>query len=271
VLLAAIGIAILLAWTAWAVAANHGGHADQASPAGKSAAGACETCGKPIVTKTMVTLTRAADHSQHHYACIHCALLAARDYVGGDVKVTAHSAVQGTKLEWTRTGGVWQVAPASAVVLSVPEVNGTCDQSHLAFKDQAEFDSYAKAHHAVHAKPIAGAKVDAILLAGRGPAPEEATCPVMGNKVHPDAKTEWTVYQGKVYYFCCPGCKPKFTSDPAGFASGKTKIQGKGAGCGGHSGSGGGGCGGGSSAGRARGPGSAAKPPTAKHTRVQST
>lgn len=255
-LLVAIGTMFLLVCTALAMAASHSGHASRGAPTGQSAAATCEICGKPIPTAASVVLVSAADRSQHHYACIHCALLAARDYIKGDVTVTTHSAVKGAKLEWTRTGGAWKVTPASAVVLSVPEVNGTCEQSHLAFEDQAEFNSFAKKHPMVHANPLPGARVDAILLAGRGQPPKEAVCPVMGNKVHPDASTEWTVYQGKVYYFCCPGCKPKFTSDPAGYVSGKVKASkpSHGGSCGGHSGAGGG-CGGRGGSGSSRAPG----------------
>ena len=41
-------------------------------------------------------------------------------------------------------------------------------------------------------------------------------CPVTGNKIKSvkDAVGH-SVYKGKTYYFCCPGCKPKFDKNPA--------------------------------------------------------
>lgn len=43
-----------------------------------------------------------------------------------------------------------------------------------------------------------------------------AVCPVMGTKI-PDASKAGggkSVYKGKTYYFCCPGCKPVFDKNP---------------------------------------------------------
>ncbi|MGC8833368.1 MAG: YHS domain-containing protein [Armatimonadota bacterium] len=40
-------------------------------------------------------------------------------------------------------------------------------------------------------------------------------CPVMGTKVASIADAAGkSVYKGKVYYFCCPECKPKFDKNP---------------------------------------------------------
>jgi YHS domain-containing protein len=43
-------------------------------------------------------------------------------------------------------------------------------------------------------------------------------CPVTGDKIASvkDAVGQST-YQGKTYYFCCAGCKPRFDKDPASF------------------------------------------------------
>jgi YHS domain-containing protein len=46
----------------------------------------------------------------------------------------------------------------------------------------------------------------------------KATCPVMGNELTVAADTPRSQYNGKWYYFCCPGCKPQFDADPAKFA-----------------------------------------------------
>jgi len=39
-------------------------------------------------------------------------------------------------------------------------------------------------------------------------------CPVMGGKVANLKNAPKSVYKGKTYYFCCPGCKPMFDKDP---------------------------------------------------------
>ncbi len=40
-------------------------------------------------------------------------------------------------------------------------------------------------------------------------------CPVMGGKIN---KAVNTVIDGKIYYFCCPGCIGMFSADPAKYA-----------------------------------------------------
>jgi YHS domain-containing protein len=43
-----------------------------------------------------------------------------------------------------------------------------------------------------------------------------AVCPVMGTKIPDVTKAAGTsVYKGKTYYFCCPGCKTAFDQNPA--------------------------------------------------------
>jgi YHS domain-containing protein len=37
------------------------------------------------------------------------------------------------------------------------------------------------------------------------------TCPVMGGKV---SKSVFTIFEGKLYYFCCPGCINTLQSEP---------------------------------------------------------
>ncbi|MDO8589191.1 MAG: YHS domain-containing protein [Armatimonadota bacterium] len=43
-------------------------------------------------------------------------------------------------------------------------------------------------------------------------------CPVMGGKVANTKTAPKSTYKGKTYYFCCPGCKPKFDKSPATYA-----------------------------------------------------
>jgi YHS domain-containing protein len=42
----------------------------------------------------------------------------------------------------------------------------------------------------------------------------KATCPVMGTKFKVTKDTKRSEYKGRHYVFCCPGCKPKFDSNP---------------------------------------------------------
>lgn len=39
-------------------------------------------------------------------------------------------------------------------------------------------------------------------------------CPVMGHEIKDLEKAPSYEYEGKTYYFCCPGCKEKFMKDP---------------------------------------------------------
>ena len=42
----------------------------------------------------------------------------------------------------------------------------------------------------------------------------KAKCPVMGNEFTVSKDTKSSVYKGKHYVFCCPGCKPTFDKNP---------------------------------------------------------
>jgi YHS domain-containing protein len=45
---------------------------------------------------------------------------------------------------------------------------------------------------------------------------EGAICPVMKQRIPDITKAAGhSVYNGKTYYFCCAGCKPKFDKNPA--------------------------------------------------------
>ena len=43
---------------------------------------------------------------------------------------------------------------------------------------------------------------------------EKVQCPVMKNWILQSEAADSVEYNGKTYYFCCPGCKPKFVEDP---------------------------------------------------------
>ena len=40
-------------------------------------------------------------------------------------------------------------------------------------------------------------------------------CPVMGSKGVVESNTKYSDVDGKRYYFCCPGCLPKFEANPS--------------------------------------------------------
>ena len=73
---------------------------------------------------------------------------------------------------------------------------------------------------AEHAKMIAAKKVAAKPAAKQTvkPAPAKKAvvrCPVMGGVVKDTKTAPKSIYKGKTYYFCCPGCKPEFDKNPA--------------------------------------------------------
>ena len=45
----------------------------------------------------------------------------------------------------------------------------------------------------------------------------KATCPVSKHEFTVDKDTPKSEYKGKIYVFCCGGCKPKFDADPEKF------------------------------------------------------
>ncbi len=54
---------------------------------------------------------------------------------------------------------------------------------------------------------------------------ETVTCPVSGETINKaEAKITWD-YKGKTYYFCCEGCKAKFTKDPESFLQKKAEAK----------------------------------------------
>jgi Cu+-exporting ATPase len=43
---------------------------------------------------------------------------------------------------------------------------------------------------------------------------DKTTCPVSGEEFVVTANSPTAEYDGKTYYFCCPGCDAKFKADP---------------------------------------------------------
>jgi len=56
---------------------------------------------------------------------------------------------------------------------------------------------------------------------------KEAVCPVMGDTFKVTAKTLSASYKGKIYYFCCPGCKKPFLDNPEKYLDKKQEPQAK--------------------------------------------
>ncbi|HUJ28561.1 MAG TPA: YHS domain-containing protein [Myxococcales bacterium] len=53
------------------------------------------------------------------------------------------------------------------------------------------------------------------------PAGTWARCPVSGDVFQVNAGTEFAVYKGRVYAFCCDDCKPDFLKNPDKYADKK--------------------------------------------------
>jgi YHS domain-containing protein len=49
-----------------------------------------------------------------------------------------------------------------------------------------------------------------------------ATCAVSGDVFKVSKETDFATYEGRVYAFCCPDCKPDFVKDPAKYAEKKS-------------------------------------------------
>jgi len=61
----------------------------------------------------------------------------------------------------------------------------------------------------------------------------KVTDPVCGMSVESEKAAATETYQGRSYYFCSPGCRNSFKTDPGKFAA-KAAQSGAGAGDGGH-------------------------------------
>jgi YHS domain-containing protein len=68
-----------------------------------------------------------------------------------------------------------------------------------------------RGHHGGHQ---AGAPKSFTALPATG---TRATCPVMNHAFTVKGGTAHSVYRGRYYVFCCPGCKGRFDKDPIRF------------------------------------------------------
>ena len=98
---------------------------------------------------------------------------------------------------------------------------GSCDSCPVMDKPQGK----AKGKAMGGACPLTSTKKGAAMAGKKGgmcpvmgaksKKPVSAVCPVMKNKIPDVSKAAGkSVYKGKTYYFCCPGCKPMFDKNP---------------------------------------------------------
>jgi len=78
--------------------------------------------------------------------------------------------------------------------------------------------SVAGCHHECHAKaPAAAALPPGVKAPGEATIGDKTLCLVSGEEFTITEKSPKTVYEGKTYYFCCPGCDTKFAANPSQF------------------------------------------------------
>ena len=83
--------------------------------------------------------------------------------------------------------------------------------------------AHGKAGHHGKAGTPSGARADTPTSFAKQPGPGTwAKCPVSGEVFRVGPETEFASYEGRVYAFCCPDCKPDFDKDPAKFADKRT-------------------------------------------------
>ena len=76
----------------------------------------------------------------------------------------------------------------------------------------------AHGKHGHHSKGAASADAAPVSFE-KQPAPGTwARCPVSGEVFRVEKDSEFAAYDGRVYAFCCPDCKPDFEKDPARYA-----------------------------------------------------
>ncbi len=101
-------------------------------------------------------------------------------------------------------------------------------ESHPANPDHAdghhEDGHHADGHHAGghdHGEPADDADKP-LVAAGSAVVGDRTTCPVTGETFVVSADSAKVEYEGKTYYFCCPGCMGSFQKDPTKYLA-KTK------------------------------------------------
>jgi YHS domain-containing protein len=165
---------------------------------------------------------------------IPAATIANRQWAAKDHKATAAKTDACCPAEESASG-----ASAPKDGASCPAEKPASDAS--AMKDgascpyMAEMDGKTPAHST--AKPVTAAKpatadevkqcpaasITAPKVTPQKPAEKKvvsAVCPVMKERIPDVTKAAGhSVYKGKTYYFCCPGCKPLFDKDPTKYLS----------------------------------------------------
>jgi YHS domain-containing protein len=102
--------------------------------------------------------------------------------------------------------------PAPAAPAAGPTMKSPPPATPPAATTKTGAESAAKGSDAANL-PIGNAKND------KG----EYVCPVSGKAIADVKTAEKTEYKGKVYYFCCADCPPKFKADPEKYITGAAK------------------------------------------------
>jgi YHS domain-containing protein len=90
-----------------------------------------------------------------------------------------------------------------------------CLAAAPAFAHEGEHE--ASGHHAQKGAP----KDAPTSFDKQPPAGTWAKCSVSGDIFKVGPETQFATYDGRVYAFCCPDCKPDFDKDPAKYAGKK--------------------------------------------------
>lgn len=67
------------------------------------------------------------------------------------------------------------------------------------------------------AEPPSAAAATPLKAPGEARVGDRTRCPVSGEEFVVTASSPSAEYDGKTYYFCCPGCDAKFKADPKKF------------------------------------------------------
>lgn len=76
-------------------------------------------------------------------------------------------------------------------------------------------DGTCDAEHHEHAEASASATV---VPPGEAHVGDTTTCPISGETFVVTESSPHAEYEGRTYYFCCPGCAGRFQADPAHYA-----------------------------------------------------
>lgn len=95
---------------------------------------------------------------------------------------------------------ILSVASVALLGLSTPAAAGPVDAAASVYLSRPHAKSTPTAFRS---KPKVGTK---------------ARCPVMKGEFTITKNSKYSLYKGRYYFYCCPGCKPKFDANPSKYA-----------------------------------------------------